>query len=82
MTNNLGGELLVAMADQGWLIVDQVDWIKVQSPVSGVPLRYPSAWFEAQDDWDLRTALIGLMVLHGLIWPWPPEPDELVRGSG
>lgn len=90
--NQLGGEILEALAAQGWTFTPSHDrphcWAIHRPTVSAEgTLRLvhivdiADAWLEDEDDWALRPVLL-LLVVAGLVWPWPPEPDGLVLGSG
>jgi hypothetical protein len=81
--SHLGDAIMIAMADQGWTLVVSREYLIVRSPVSGQVRRLPLVWLDdPQYGADMIVAAYLLVNVHGLIWPWPPEPDGLVRGAG
>lgn len=82
--NPLGDAILVAMRDQGWLIMVEQSkgLIAVVSPVTGETTVFPSTLFSDERlEGKLRYVLMALVVAEGLQWPWPPGHVEGVHGE-
>jgi hypothetical protein len=81
--NNLGERLMVALAEQGWLVVIAGADVLVAEPIRGREVILGLEWFLIEDDSELAMTILGLVVVYGLVWPWPPEPEDgWVLGHG
>lgn len=81
--NPLGTAIMVAMRDQGWLIMSSPsnDAIAAISPVTGNVNVVPSVLLNEPDETRLRIVLMALVVAEGLMWPWPPDHDDTIHGE-
>lgn len=73
--NKLGERLMVALAEQGWLVVIVGADVLVAEPIRGREVILGLEWFLIEDDSELAMTILGLVVVYGLVWPWPPEPE-------
>lgn len=80
----LGTAILTAMRDQGWLVVidDMGEEALVFTRSAQMTFNLvPFSVFQDQDERRLRYVLLAYIVVHGLIWPWPPGHVEDVHGE-
>jgi hypothetical protein len=72
----LGHALLTALAEQGWTLIRGRVSVVVISPRTGQDFVILQRELEDEVEFELRLMVLRLVV-HGLVWPWPPEHDGI-----
>lgn len=77
MVSKLGAEVLTALEEQSWTVAVGADEVLAASPLVGAGWVFPVELIEHEEnEFALRLLLLQMVVLGGLVWPWPPEIED------
>lgn len=79
--SDLGKAILLAMRDQGWMITTVDAVMRCASPEGGPAVFLPVTLIHEEDEHRMRVILLSLIVVYGLVWPWPPDLYPDVHGE-
>lgn len=85
--SEIGDAVLVALWDQGWALSRVDGEVLILRPIPGSTRTVLVAIaddriFRDVNLADLLFVLLDVLQAEGLVWPWPPEPTDTIRGSG